>query len=229
MTALNTVQHADAMHVLTDGARYDIDGRFVGFSPKVWSLPHINAVVSSRGPRIFLPAIVEMLGCVGTSFDDLKEKIVPFLRKSWDTLLDHADFHDFGPDADVVVAGLSETRGPEAYLITSHENYGRPSWLITDMEGLSIAPGNEEIHAEVLKLFPPGTQASEIDPVRDGIRLMEIQRNAIVPVAGAAGRELRTVGGFIQLTSVTADGISSRIIHRWNDRVGERLDVGLAA
>jgi putative intracellular protease/amidase len=54
-------------------------------------------------------------------------------------------------------------------------------------------------------------------------RILEIQRNAIVPVAGAAGRQLRTVGGFIQLTSVTADGISSRIIHRWSDRIGDKL------
>ena len=46
---------------------------------------------------------------------------------------------------------------------------------------------------------------------RDGVALMQAQRD----LAGSG------IGGFVQLTTVSVDGISMRVLHRWSDKVGD--------
>lgn len=64
-----------------------------------------------------------------------------------------------------------------------------------------------------------GTDADAIDPAVDGLAVMEIQRANPHLDNG----DVVFIGGFAQLTTVTADCVTSRIIHRWPDKVRERI------
>lgn len=68
-----------------------------------------------------------------------------------------------------------------------------------------MIPGDAETHARFARAYPDITSGDELDPERDGLRMLEIQRH----------RPSHGIGGFAQLTTVTATGISTRIIHRW--------------
>jgi hypothetical protein len=57
----------------------------------------------------------------------------------------------------------------------------------------------------------------------DGIALAEAQRRTlIVPVGSTA--KVYGIGGFLQLTTITSEAVSSRVIHRWpEDKIGQRI------
>ena len=51
MTAINVIQQTKSVHVLTDGAMIDSNGRLVGFSHKPIAIAHLNAVIIVRGAK----------------------------------------------------------------------------------------------------------------------------------------------------------------------------------
>ena len=66
------------------------------------------------------------------------------------------------------------------------------------------------------------------DPFTHGVRLMEAQRRVVGAMDNGAGKNGVTghgVGGFAQLTTLQRDGIiTTRILRRWPDEVGERIE-----
>jgi hypothetical protein len=56
------------------------------------------------------------------------------------------------------------------------------------------------------------------DPPADLLRIMEIQRRE----PDDAGRSV--IGGAVVLTMITRDTIEQRVVHRWADKVGERIE-----
>jgi hypothetical protein len=83
-------------------------------------------------------------------------------------------------------------------------------------------PINEAINADLEAAFPNGARPDDVDPAAIGLRILEIQRKH------PAGRDsdgglLRNVGAFAQLTTVTPDLITTKIIHRWPDELGSAL------
>jgi len=211
MSAINVLIQTDRAHLYTDAAIYQPDGELVGIGPKVRMMPHINAAMAMRGAFLGLAPIAEELSAA-PSFDALRAGIIDCLKKcaaSYAHLLDQCSA---GPDFEVVIAGISETTGPSAYLVASHSRYGDP-WSIVDLSGLSLTPASDVVHQSVFAIAD-GRDADQLDPVADGLAIMEVQR---------AERSGAYVGGFAQLTTIDADGVHSRIIHRWPDRLGEKV------
>lgn len=54
---------------------------------------------------------------------------------------------------------------------------------------------------------------ASIDPLRDGLRIMQAQRDLRFPHP-VSGELQPAVGGFCQHTEITAQGISTRIVER---------------
>lgn len=211
MSAINVLIQTDRVHLYSDGAIYQPDGQLSGIGPKVRLLPHINAAMAMRGSFLGLAPIAEELS-VAPSFDRLKEGIVDCLKKcavAYGHLISQCSA---GPDFEVVIAGISETTGPSAYLVPSHAHYGAP-WSIVDLEGLSATPTSDVVHQRICELAA-GRSADQLDPVADGVTIMEAQRKA---------KDGAFVGGFAQLTTIDADGVHSRVIHRWPDRLGVKI------
>lgn len=211
MSAINVLIQSDRVHLYTDGAIYQSDGELAGIGPKVRMMPHINAAMAMRGAFLGLAPIAEELSAA-PSFDALRAGIIDCLKKcavAYGHLLDQCSA---GPDFEVVIAGMSETGGPSAYLVASHSRYGDP-WSIVDLTGLSVTPASDAVHQSVFDIAA-GRDADHLDPIVDGLAIMETQR---------AERSGAYVGGFAQLTTIDADGVHSRIIHRWPDRLGEKV------
>jgi hypothetical protein len=81
-----------------------------------------------------------------------------------------------------------------------------------EIEGFALAP-----HIEFAFLY--GRTADEIDPVDDGVTVMEALRQN--PVRFANGAVGPAAGGHVQLTTIRRNEITTSIIRRWPaDRVG---------
>ncbi|WP_027556196.1 hypothetical protein [Bradyrhizobium sp. Cp5.3] len=219
MSAIITLAQSDRVHILTDGAAYRPDGTITHFTQKVRAVPHLELAFAMRGAAIGFGPIAEEIQAAATSFDWLRTVIVPLIKACSEAYANLLQQCEAGPDFEVVVAGISETTGPSAYLVASHGRYGEP-WIVHDLPGLVALPCDEEILHGIRTIVPPGASPDDVDPAREGVAIMEIQRKK----PNLDNGDHCVVGGFAQLTTIAASGISTRIIHRWDeDVVGQKV------
>lgn len=225
MTAINMICQRRRAFILTDGAGYDVNGVIRGFYSKTVTLPHLRAAVAVRG-SIFGPALFATeWGARFTSFDDLVKGGGAVAEEVYDrmfTLLT-AGGH---VEIEIFLAGWSESRNrPETYWMASDDSLSRiaadvPSWMFILAEPFQVAP----MPTEDL-LIQQGFDVDDIerlDPVTDGLKVMEAQRLSVGTLSADSG-PVSAVGGFASLTEIREDGVSQRIIRRWNDSIGEKI------
>jgi hypothetical protein len=96
----------------------------------------------------------------------------------------------------VVIAGHSKRHGPAAWHLVGDrfESFG----------------GKAFYASPAIDGFTPARDADPAAFEASMVELVELQRSHGYPVAGHA-----------MLTSITLDGITQRIIHRWPDRIGD--------
>ena len=222
MSAIITLIQKDAAHLLTDGAAYSPDGALQFVCQKVRLIPHLACAVAMRGPWNACPPIFEAISFAGRTFDELRENMVPLLQFCSEKYAPHFEVCDAGPDFEVHVVGISETDGPTGYIVSSHDR-GIDPWSLITLDGFSFGPNNPQISARVFGRIAPGRYIDDLDAAADGLATLEIMRE--IPAATIAGDDQAMVGGFAQLTSIGSDGITSRILKRWPDKIGERISM----
>ena len=110
-------------------------------------------------------------------------------------------------DAEVYVAGIDACFAVTA--LGAVEVIGTGTFALT--------PINDAIYRELD--FLDERVADKVDPEVDGLRVMDVlRRNPVQYQKGGAG-----IGGFVQLTSVTQTGITTRILRRWPDHIGAQI------
>jgi hypothetical protein len=122
------------------------------------------------------------------------------------TLRDRADgaVRAVNGEAEVYIAGLDA-----CFAVT-----GRG---VQEIEGFVVVPSSNAISAELD--FLHSRRPDEVDPDVDGRRVMRVlRRHPVKYPNGGCG-----VGGFIQCTTVKRGEITTRVLHRWSDRVGAPL------
>ncbi|WP_119818527.1 hypothetical protein [Mesorhizobium sp. DCY119] len=193
MTAINVLITENAAHVLTDGL-CAAPGLGPIAVPKVIPLPHLRMAVATRGPAELLQVMLPIISAA-PSFKDLVE----FFRNDFRALtkLQHPNWPAgiFKRDFDIVIAGWSKS-GPAAFLITSSVGHGIPTWEPFFFGNFLCTPKVSDDAFEAFHASP--------DPLRDFIGVLDYQ----------AARE-PAVGGFAQLTTITSDEISTRILKRY--------------
>lgn len=221
MTAINIIRQKNAVHMITDAAGYDERGVLLTIGPKAWPLPHLNAVFAARGPKLLSPLIADMLAQSATSYDALKGEFADIVISGCGRLGlvdDQAPFQ-------LAVAGWSESHGPDSYVLTNHPGQAdiKP-WTVAQCGPISIAPSTEAMHAVFLEKVVGATAIDALDPETTALKLIALQRHAKVSVLNGSPDDLFfLVGGFAQITTVTPGGISTRILHRWPDKLGETI------
>jgi hypothetical protein len=111
---------------------------------------------------------------------------------------------------DVNVGGISRLTGPDSFLMCTHAKYAKP-WTVHDPGELLMGPLTEAMEQAVRSEFS-GRGIDDLDPVVDGVRMIEIQRE------NWSFGDSMLPGGFVQLMSVGRDGlITTSIAHRWDD------------
>jgi len=220
MTAINIIRQKAAVHVLTDGAGYSPDGTFTFRMQKVFPLAHLKAVIAVRGSPLFGPMFAHHASVRASGFEHLVSLTPAIAREEVDKVPGR-----FEREFDLIIAGWSQACGPASVALCSHSRHGFEPWQVIDLDVISLSPSSERITAELAVAYPKGVEPDDFDPIVDGLRVLEIQRqNPVEHAWESAGPVTQpAVGAFAQLTTVTADAITTRIIRRWPDEIGQPL------
>jgi len=207
MTALNLWLAPRSAVFLTDAAHLDDNGRMIGVASKVARLPGLSAVASTRSTRQLLDLIACSFGGAFKTFDHMVDELdsaVAVLAEMCGSKVT-----DFGYE--VVLAGWSP-KHEEMQAWAGSGGAGSP--FASQQVGGYRAPASPE----VISSF--ATTLDQIE-IQDGRRLVEAQRQARISPYG--GNSFHIVGGYIEETVVTPEGITSRVLARWPDPVGQPI------
>jgi hypothetical protein len=231
MTAINVIRQANAVHVLTDGIVCNSEGVISEIGPNTFTLPNLPAALAIRGPTQFMPFLVHRLSRECQSFDELLKNIVPAALDVHMSIPMTLGYGEVRPNFDLVVAGWSNERGrPESFVMTNQEprdqiGLATAAWQLMRLPDVSIAPSVGMAQIKSVGWRVPES-AEAFQPSIDGIKLLHAQRLSKGLRPALPNRDTDSVGGFVQLTTVHAHGISSTLLHRWPDRVGQRIALG---
>lgn len=178
-------------------------------------------IVAARGPSILTPLIAESLQHAFTTFDEAVEGMAAVVEDAVEVYGTTLAMCSIGTDFDLLVAGWSEARDcGEVYYLSSIDRPGVPAWTVSKCGPMVISPNDDAMTAR-LQRHGAALDLNRRDPLDVALLIMEEQRK----VKGLQGgdEEVHGVGAFCQVTTVTRDGISSRILRRWADPIGVRL------
>ncbi|MCJ2131581.1 hypothetical protein [Methylobacterium sp. E-045] len=213
MTAINAWAAKDSATVYTDGAWIGDDGRLLWIAPKVVPLPHMNACMVVRGNSQTIHVLQSHLPSLFTSFDQAVRDVGPLILNPPPNLR-----AAMGPKSfngwQLMLLGYSEHVGQFAgAFMQGTIEYGEPGWKTEPFVRL-LTPLSPDLVAHVEPMHgDPG--ASEAGAVMDRQR-----RILNTDPAGVPGY---VVGGFCQRTHITREGITTSIVRRWPDKIGEPI------
>lgn len=220
MSAVLAVQYPDRVQVLADAFRaYDAAPAVLAkVRSKIWTSEPSRIAVSGRGSvaafAIFGRGIA-INGFVLRSFDRT------FARIEAD-LADAKRKNRVLPFAEVFVAGISETRGPIVRcFVTAAHGIVEPFRLYSPVTSGPSAPyfyAGPPVPNLMFRLGD-GLEAT-------GAAIMEQVRATPAPPAGdPSGDPIFAVGGFAELVTIDAAGITRQKLREWpEDKVGQKID-----
>lgn len=223
MTAVNVIQQADAVHVITDGLVKSDRGAIN--VQKVWTLPHISAAISISGGDRSLMLLQKlgyeaMLACSRPEY--VFTQLVDLIKQCQQKYVGQVPEPkgDDAPDHFIVVAaafidkpctinGIDLARGPLTGLVASHVTpAAMPYTLLLEPQragAVSLYPDVTPIPEQVGAAFrTPGATIEDV-----AAKIIEIQRERVTVDFP------NTIGGFAQLTTITETATLSRVVKRW--------------
>lgn len=234
MSSIIIIQKTDAVHLITDGAFYDLDGRVTDVRSKVAELTRSGCLMAVRGANYPSMPLEFLLG-LQPSFDSIMTALPNTLR----SIVQMFDIvtSDVAPCVErhfeVTIAGWSNERQAWTAGIASTFRRCDPE----DVQGISYLDGYEPFMSllaapaccmpavdgvEILgRAFNRQEDVDSLDPVREGLLLHEAQR-MVVGVTGD-GQIQYLVGGLAELVTVSAAGITRQLLRNWPDRIGELI------
>ncbi|MGX1786135.1 hypothetical protein ACWIGM_05320 [Bosea sp. NPDC055332] len=203
----------------TDAGLFTNDGTVSAILSKAYCLPHLCAVISSRGSCYFANQLILAINHSFSTFEGLIGGLSAVFRTQYET--HESTIALAGASFELWLAGWSHVRkAPESYAIASHgltvhhHGVSAAPWEITRLNNRSIVPRDAK--------FDRRLAAYSIEtPEELGIAVAECQRQ----LRGTTphGVEITGLAGFIQHSTVNRDGISTRILKRFPDEVGKHV------
>jgi hypothetical protein len=180
-----------------------------------------------------MPFLAHRLGRECRSFDDLLSRVVSVALDVHISVPMTLGFGEVRPDFDLVIVGWSSQRGQtESFVVMDQQRIdrhglGNQPWRLIELPDVVIAPPVDMAKVSALRWEVPSS-AQAFQPETDGIKLLEAQRLSQLPLNPQAPNEGRAylVGGFAQLTTVSSRGVISNVLHRWPDKLGQRIEPG---
>lgn len=198
MTLINILVDQDHARIYTDGALINPTDNVsvVGFTSKVIALPHLDAVMATSGSVSSSLNFYALIGSLSsTDFDDLAERI-----------------------EEQVIAAAEHFAGAVLFLVGWSERGQRMRAFIMNHQAM----GNRHPFArqDIGEFFMPPPLNPRLGTA-DMIAVAESQRANTDRPHGLPAAHV--VGCFLQETIVAKEGSKTRIIHRWPDKVGEKI------
>jgi hypothetical protein len=230
MSAIITLCQREAVHILSDGAGYDSKGTVRAIMSKSFAIPHLSAVIATRGSAVSLPFIATRLSSLFSSFDELMLGIEAELPKIIDdseelfamsgsasteiAVVGWSEKDDIGKAFTIQAGDVSETRAE--YADVEHPE----SFKLVERPNAFALPAPS---AEIMRKaeFRGDTNIEKLIPEIDLLQIMEMQRQSLIELNG---QPTYVVGGLALLSTVARGGmITQRVIHRWPDEIGEQI------
>lgn len=222
MSALSGLVQAGAAYLFTDGATYTWEGVVRSIAPKVVVLDEAHMAIGWSGygdPKDLTKGLKRRRARSQTEVMDALPEIV---REYVDTnVRRYPDFYREHLGISLLVALWND--GPQLWALHSDQAvFGArniPYQPLRLHGHLDVEPGTESaIFGRAVNLLDPAS----FDPAVDGLALLEHQRRQPLD-DGHGGQPRFMVGGFAQLTAVSAAGIETRVLRRWPDKVGRKI------
>ncbi len=221
MTALNVIVQANAVHLITDAAGFDAEGRVTVIESKViaWDGSRLALGWSGTGGHHAIAAAI-MGERPPASISDLLT-LLPAIAHQ----VNLGAVRDMGPEwagLQIVACFWDQGRNsPRALAVTTH----RTGWAaalrpghLTELTHLTTP--QVDLSAVLGRPFDKATNAG-FDATRDGRALLEAQRRVTWEIGGVA---VHQVGGFGGRHTITAAGVERAELIRWPDEVGRRIE-----
>lgn len=228
MTAISVVSQPKhgLVHVAHDAAGYSPDASVItSFGTKSYPVAHWPGIIVATGSGVAVPLSGYLLSQQFASFDDLIDRGRDAVRDTLEEIIRSLRISS----TSLIFAGISEKRGPEAYVChtdvacppanTQEEMDASPYYgttfefiKLSNVIGTPVPDDQTIINADYEGVDPTDDPAV----VKWGMRkMLEMSRHMPLP-AGIPG-----IGGFAQITTISKQGISQEIVHRWPDKAGE--------
>jgi hypothetical protein len=208
MTAINVLRLPAAIHIVSDGLAVSAE-HGTTLTTKTFAMPHLNAAIAARGSGL-LPALMAAGLSAASSYADLRRNAASAARNLFASYSPLLAKSDAGLSCEIIVAGWPND-GPDAFALSSADLAVGDAWAVVPIDEMMLAPSTPEI-MELVQASFGGLPAHQIAAVDFAVGSMEIQRR-LCPEA--------KVGGFVQLTTINRAMITTRIVHRWPDRLGK--------
>lgn len=234
MSALCMIRCDDGIVLASDGAACDDQGRLSAEVSKVALLPEYDCILASRGAgniTATLHSRIQILAGVGfgiSGFDDVLAALPDLARHLHGQLLTETGAQQHWT---TLVGGFSVAR--DAFEIYRISTRSHPAPLDPEREyepfaaepvhGINFCPTPSEAGGIAAGL--PADIAAWADLPSDALAVRAICGCRTDKHAGeAGGAPSHSVGTFVQLTVLRRGEVSSRIVHRWPDPLGEPID-----
>jgi hypothetical protein len=246
MSACNILfqRQRKTVHMMVDGAGYDVDGRILYIGQKAYALPTLHAVISTLGMGLAALYIPIDLAKRFTSFDDMVdgiEEAAPHIYSN--TLGSNAPVSDVTMN---IIGWSVRENAPAAYILKMNEPRRSYDLAVRDQKHRREFGAGAMVESSAFKLErtdfstinpPPFRPLNEIafpsydlnedigdqveDVELDLLHMLEAQRRRkFASLPGAV--DAHKVGGVALLSTVTSAGVFQKVVHRWTeDRVGE--------
>jgi hypothetical protein len=219
LSALSSAHSPDAIILLTDGAIYDRNGSLLAIRRKVTISDSLPLAVCFRGNFAFgeitsrqIIAAAEEIG-FDRMLSDL-EADLPNMPTS--------------PDLEIVIAGVSETAGPMHRRFLNKQMIGdRAPRTLIDPGPMYFGFGTDGRAVTLAGMgVPPPRKDETIETwlSRHGVSIFEYFRRISVPTDTADSDRQYLIGGICDMTVVKRGSVSTTLLHRWPDKVGEKID-----
>lgn len=227
MTATLVYLKPRSVTLFTDGMMVAPNGAMVAMKQKVQIAAHQSAAFVGRGPDMFASLLAVAVSQVQGGFDDLirafPEQVVGAHRTMMAAL---QAGHSVSADPaliDGLLVGIDGSGRARGVCVSSYEDDGHPPWTAKALTP-AVLPSAAQLRftpddiQPALAFASPWPASMDFDLAVSGVKPWEA--TADVREHGRrimrAQRSSGVVGGFCQMTTVTAGGASTEIIERWS-------------
>lgn len=224
MSAFLSCETSRSIVILTDGATYDPDHKLLGVCRKIVTSDMVPLAIAARGLKPLTDGLAAMI------IEFVEEHGFDMAMRGLEALLPgYAPERWDGYGIEMLIAGVSEAHGLRHLTFCNIPNYGLPALQLRHPGPTFCAASSGERGDDLddIGVRPPRRGEGPEDYLADtGVTIFQYFRESPVQSfhqkADTAPGFI--VGGQLDLTVVEEAGVRTRTIHRWDDKIGERID-----
>lgn len=210
----------DRVEIATDGAVYDGDGVLLGTQYKVRVADGLSLAVVGSGTVAHISLVADAILALADATGSVDATIELLAVSLQTTAVDAA----FDSPVRIVIAAISETRGPTCWVFDTFEDDG-PAF---ELREAPFGIGQGEL-PPVEELLERGIETGD-SLEKHAVWFFDFMRSRkrVSPVSPEKG-PIYNIGGHVDFTVLRADGVETKRLHTWPDVVGKKIEPERAA